>query len=168
MCNNIIIYNIQVIAVSAKTRETALKTHNKMGSLNRATLIGNVGKKPEVRTLQSGTKVATFSLATTEPAYTAPNGQQVEARTEWHNVVAWAGLASIVERFLLQGSQVYVEGKIRSRTYDNQQGEKRYITEIVAENIVLLKNGTDSQQQPQQPAQAPQPAQQGKDDDLPF
>lgn len=140
-----------------------------MGSLNRATLIGNVGKTPEVRTLQSGTKVATFSMATTEPAYTTQNGQQVEARTEWHNVVAWAGLASIVERYLQQGTQVYVEGKIRYRTYDNQQGEKRYITEVVAENIVLLKKGGDNQQpvQPQQQA-APPTQQQGKDDDLPF
>lgn len=141
-----------------------------MGSLNRATLIGNVGKTPEVRTLQSGTKVATFSLATTESAYTAQNGQQVEARTEWHNVVAWAGLATIVERFLQQGTQVYVEGKIRYRTYDNQQGEKRYITEVVAENIVLLKKGNDPQQPAQQQQQAaPQTQQQqGKDDDLPF
>ena len=140
-----------------------------MGSLNRATLIGNVGKTPEVRTLQSGTKVATFSMATTEPAYTTQNGQQVEARTEWHNVVAWAGLASIVERYLQQGTQVYVEGKIRYRTYDNQQGEKRYITEVVAENIVLLKKGGDNQQpvQPQQQAEPPT-KQQGKDDDLPF
>lgn len=141
-----------------------------MGSLNRATLIGNVGKTPEVRTLQSGTKVATFSLATTESAYTAQNGQQVEARTEWHNVVAWAGLATIVERFLQQGTQVYVEGKIRYRTYDNQQGEKRYITEVVAENIVLLKKGNDPQQpaQPQQQAAPQTQQQQGKDDDLPF
>lgn len=141
-----------------------------MGSLNRATLIGNVGKTPEVRTLQSGTKVATFSLATTESAYTAQNGQQVEARTEWHNVVAWAGLATIVERFLQQGTQVYVEGKIRYRTYDNQQGEKRYITEVVAENIVLLKKGNDPQQPAQQQQQAaPQTQQQqGKYDDLPF
>ena len=140
-----------------------------MGSLNRATLIGNVGKAPEIRNLQSGTKVATFSMATTEPAYTTQNGQQVEARTERHNVVAWAGLASIVERYLQQGTQVYVEGKIRYRTYDNQQGEKRYITEVVAENIVLLKKGGDNQQpvQPQQQA-VPPTQQQGKDDDLPF
>ena len=140
-----------------------------MGSLNRATIIGNVGKTPEVRTLQSGTKVATFSMATTEPAYTTQNGQQVEARTEWHNVVAWAGLASIVERYLQQGTQVYVEGKIRYRTYENEQGEKRYITEVVAENIVLLKKGGDNQQpvQPQQQA-APPTQQQGKDDDLQF
>lgn len=97
-----------------------------MGSLNRATLIGNVGKTPEVKPLQ--------------------NGSKVEARTEWHTVVAWAGLATIVERYLQQGQQVYVEGKIRYRSYDNQQGQKRYITEIVAENIVLLKNGQPQQQ----------------------
>lgn len=118
-----------------------------MGSLNRATLIGNVGKAPDVRTLPNGTKVAQFSLATTEPAYTAQNGQQVEARTEWHSIVAWAGLASIVERFLQQGTQVYIEGKIRYRQYENQQQQKRYVTEIIADNIVLLKNGEAPQQQ---------------------
>lgn len=124
-----------------------------MGSLNRATLIGNVGKTPNVRTLASGAKVAQFSLATTEPAFTnKQTGEQVPARTEWHNVVAWAGLATIVERYLLQGSQVYVEGKIRYRSYENEQHQKRYITEIIAENIVLLKNGDAQQQQPQQPS----------------
>lgn len=122
-----------------------------MGSLNRATLIGNVGKTPDVRTLASGAKVAQFSLATTEPAYTnRQTGEQVPARTEWHNVVAWAGLATIVERYLLQGSQVYVEGKIRYRSYENEQQQKRYITEIIADNIVLLKNGDAQQPQPQQ------------------
>lgn len=137
-----------------------------MGSLNRATLIGNVGKTPDVRTLPNGTKVAQFSLATTEPAYTAQNGQQVEARTEWHSVVAWAGLATIVERFLQQGTQVYVEGKIRYRQYENQQQQKRYVTEIIAENIVLLKNGK-AQPQQQQYAGAYNPAA-NADDDLPY
>lgn len=122
-----------------------------MGSLNRATLLGNVGKAPDVRTLQNGTKVAQFSLATTEPAYTnRQTGEQVPARTEWHSIVAWAGLATIVERFLQQGTQVYVEGKIRYRTYENEQQQKRYITEIVADSIVLLKNGDTMPQQAQQ------------------
>ncbi len=122
-----------------------------MGSLNRATLIGNVGKTPDVRTLASGAKVAQFSLATTEPAYTnRQTGEQVPARTEWHSIVAWAGLATIVERFLQQGTQVYVEGKIRYRTYENEQQQKRYITEIVADSIVLLKNGDTMPQQAQQ------------------
>ena len=121
-----------------------------MGSLNRATLIGNVGKASEVKPLQNGSKVAQFSLATTEPAYTTQQGQQVEARTEWHNIVAWAGLATIVERYLSQGQQVYVEGKIRYRSYENSNGEKRYLTEIVADNIVLLKNGQPQQQAQQQ------------------
>lgn len=122
-----------------------------MGSLNRATLLGNVGKAPEVRTLANGTKVAQFSLATTEPAYTnRQNGEQVPARTEWHSIVAWAGLATIVERFLQQGTQVYVEGKIRYRTYETEQQQKRYVTEIVADSIVLLKNGDTTPQQDQQ------------------
>lgn len=121
-----------------------------MGSLNRATLLGNVGKAPDVRTLANGTKVAQFSLATTEPAYTnRQTGEQVPARTEWHSIVAWAGLATIVERFLQQGTQVYVEGKIRYRTYETEQQQKRYITEIVADSIVLLKNGDTTPQQVQ-------------------
>ena len=129
-----------------------------MGSLNRATLIGNVGKAPEVKTLANGGKVAQFSLATTEPAYTQQNGQRVEARTEWHNVVAWAGLATICERYLTQGAQVYVEGKIRYRTYENQQQQKRYVTEIVAENVVLLKNNNEQLPQGLRQQQAPAPA----------
>ena len=144
-----------------------------MGSLNRATLIGNVGKAPEVRTLVNGNKVAQFSLATTEPAYTQQNGQRVEARTEWHNVVAWAGLANICERFLTQGAQVYVEGKIRYRTYENQQQQKRYVTEIVAENIVLLKNNEQQaqglrQQQTQAPASAYAGTPANNNDELPY
>lgn len=120
-----------------------------MGSLNRATLIGNVGKTPEIRTTNNGTKVAQFSLATTEPSYTnRQTGEVVPARTEWHSIVAWAGLAGVVEQYLPQGAQVYVEGIIRYRSYENEQGQKRYITEIVADNIVLLKNGEPQPSQP--------------------
>lgn len=148
-----------------------------MGSLNRATLLGNVGKNPEIKNLPSGNKVAMFSLATTVPAYVRQTGEQVPARTEWHSIVAWAGLATIAQKFLQQGSQVYVEGEIRYRTYDNQQGQKRYVTEIVAENIVLLKNGDQNQsaknaQSTQYPPYAYQSQQQAQppqnSDNLPF
>lgn len=129
-----------------------------MGSLNRVELIGNLGKNPDVKQLESGNKVATFSLATTDPAYTTSQGVQVEARTEWHNIVAWGGSATIAERFLTKGQQVYIEGKLRTRSYDDKQtGQKRYTTEVVCERIVLLNNGGNreagSYQQPQQAGQ---------------
>ena len=118
-----------------------------MGSLNRATLIGNVGKAPEIRNLQSGTKVATFSMATTEPAYTTQQGRQVAAKTEWHNIVAWGGMATIAERFLAKGQQVYVEGKMRYRNYeDSSTGQRKYVAEVVCSNIVLLSSNATSRE----------------------
>ena len=90
-----------------------------MGSLNKIELIGNLGKKPDVKTLDNGAKVAMFTLATTEPAYTTQQGKQVSAKTEWHNIIAWGGMATIAERFLAKGQQVYVEGKMRYRNYED-------------------------------------------------
>ncbi|HLP42335.1 MAG TPA: single-stranded DNA-binding protein [Fibrobacteria bacterium] len=107
-----------------------------MGSLNKATLIGNLGKDPEVRAIPSGAKVANFSIATTE-SYTDKNGQKVD-KTEWHNIVMWRGLAEVAEKYLRKGSQVYVEGRLQTRSWDDQNGQKRYTTEIVADNMVML------------------------------
>jgi single-strand DNA-binding protein len=107
-----------------------------MGSLNKATLIGNLGKDPEVRAIPSGVKVASFSIATSE-SYTDKSGQKVD-KTEWHNIVMWRGLAEVAEKYLKKGSQVYVEGRIQTRTWDDQNGQKRYTTEIVADNLVML------------------------------
>ena len=90
-----------------------------MGSLNRVELIGNLGKQPEIKQVNNGNKVATFTLATTEPAHTMQNGTQVQEKTEWHNIVAWGGNASIAERFLKKGQQVYIEGKMRTRMGKN-------------------------------------------------
>lgn len=107
-----------------------------MGSLNKATLIGNLGKDPEVRAIPSGAKVANFSIATTE-SYTGKDGNKVD-KTEWHNIVMWRGLAEVAEKYLRKGSQVYIEGRLQTRSWDDQNGQKRYTTEIVADNMVML------------------------------
>lgn len=145
-------------------------------SLNKAQLIGNVGKDPDVRYLDSGVAVATFPLATTDRAYTLPNGTQVPERTEWHNIVLWRGLAETAEKYIHKGDKLYIEGKIRSRSYDDQNGVKRYVVEIFADNMEML-TPRSAQPAPAQPAQsaAPQqsaPAQSSQSadasDDLPF
>lgn len=105
-------------------------------ALNKVLLIGNVGKDPEIRHLESGASVATFTLATTE-RYKDRNGEAVET-TEWHSIVAWSKLADLAEKYIVKGSQIYVEGRIRSRRYTAQSGEDRYVTEIVADGIQLL------------------------------
>ena len=107
-------------------------------SVNKVILIGNVGKDPEVRQLDSGVKVATFTLATTERGYTLQNGTQVPDRTEWHNIVLWRGLADTAEKSVKKGSKLYVEGMIRTRSYEDQNKVKRYITEIFGNNMELL------------------------------
>ena len=133
-------------------------------SLNKAMLIGNVGRDPEVRYLdgQSGNaKVATFTLATTE-RYRDRNGETRE-NTEWHNIVAWRSTADVVERFVKKGTQVYIEGRIRTRSWDDQNGNKRYTTEIIADNLQLLGKRAENpgaqpggyQQQPSQGYQQP-------------
>lgn len=126
-----------------------------MASLNRVTLIGNVGKDPEIKTFASGNKVAQITLATTE-RYKDRNGEQKED-TEWHSVQAFGKLADVVERFVHKGSLLYVEGKIRTRSYESD-GRTIYKTEIVANAIQML----DRRQQEQRPAQADD-----NDEDLP-
>ena len=110
-------------------------------SLNKVQLIGNVGKDPEVRYLDSGVAVATFPLATTDRAYTLANGTQVPERTEWHNIVLWRGLAETAEKYVHKGDKLYIEGKIRTRSYDDQNGVKRYVTEIFGDNMEMLISG---------------------------
>ena len=107
-------------------------------SLNKVMLIGNVGKEPDVRYLDNGVAVATLALATTERGYRLQNGTEVPERTEWHNVILWRGLAETAEKYVHKGDKLYIEGKIRSRTYDDQNGVKRYITEIFADNMEML------------------------------
>lgn len=107
-------------------------------SLNKVMLIGNVGQEPVVRYLDGGVCVATLTLATTERGYTLQNGTQVPERTEWHNVVVWRKQAEYVEKYIHKGHKLFVEGKIQSRSYDDKQGIRRYVVEIMAENIELL------------------------------
>ena len=118
-------------------------------SVNKVFLLGRVGKPVEVRDTDKG-KVATFTLATSE-FYKDREGNKKE-NTEWHNIVAWKGTAEVVEKFVKKGTPLYVEGRIRTRSWDDQQGNKRYITEIIADNVQLLGKKEDSQ-----PAQQVQP-----------
>ena len=138
-------------------------------SLNKAMLIGNVGRDPEVRYLEgnNGAKVATFTLATTE-RYRDRNGE-VRENTEWHNIVAWRNNADVAERFVRKGTQLYIEGRIRTRSWDDQTGNKRYTTEIIADTLQLLgkksdnpasQGGYQQQAQPQQSYSQPQSYQQ--------
>ena len=139
-------------------------------SVNKVILIGNVGKDPDVRYLDNGVAVATFPLATTERGYTLQNGTQVPERTEWHNIVLWRGLAQTAEKYVHKGDKLFIEGKIKSRSYDDQNGVKRYVVEIFADNMEMLTpRGAAQPQHPQmqqQPVQ--QPMEENPTDDLPF
>lgn len=115
-------------------------------SLNKVQLIGNVGKEPDIRYIESGVAVAQFPLATTERGYTLANGTQVPERTEWHNIVMWRGLAEVVEKYVHKGDKLYIEGKIKTRSYDDQNGIKRYVTEIYADNMEMLSSRTTTPQ----------------------
>jgi len=112
-----------------------------MAGINKVILLGNLGKDPEIRSLENGASVAKFPLATSE-TYKNRNGERVET-TEWHNVVMWRGLAEIAEKYLKKGSKVYIEGKIRTRSYDDKDGNKKYITEIEADNMLMLDGRGD-------------------------
>lgn len=147
-------------------------------SINKAILVGNVGKDPEVRYLDKNVAVANFTLATTERGFTMQNGTQIPERTEWHNIVAWRGLAELAEKYIRKGSQLYIEGKIQTRSWE-KDGVKRYTTEIYADNIQLLgrrseQSGDTSSSQPEvtppPPATSPDDVVSASDgaDDLPF
>ena len=144
--------------------------------INKVILIGHLGKDPEVQVFD-GVKRAAFSLATDE-SYRDKDGNRVD-RVEWHNVSLWRGLAEVSERFLRKGAKVYVEGKLRTRTYQDETGKQRYFTEVVADNMMMLdrKEGSDvSSEKPAAPPSAqfePLPesditAAPPIDDDLPF
>ena len=144
-------------------------------SVNKVILVGNVGKDPELRHLDSGVAVASFPLATSEN-YIAKNGDKVST-TEWHNIVLWRGLAEIAEKYVTKGRQLYIEGKIRTRSWDDKDGNKRYTTEIVADVMQMLGSKNDGQGQnpntgddPKSAAsfESPDIEEQGDDDDLPF
>lgn len=150
-----------------------------MASLNKVLLIGNLGKDPEIRHTENNLAIAKFSLATTE-VYNDRDGNRQE-KTEWHNVVAFRKLAEVAERFLKKGKQVYIEGKIQTRQYE-ENGQTKYFTDIVADQLLMLGRKGDDADQPAggggnyQSASAPAAkqtaqAQEGggqDDDDLPF
>jgi single-strand DNA-binding protein len=145
-----------------------------MSGVNKVILIGNLGSDPQVRYTPQGTAVANFNIATTE-RFNNKSGER-EERTEWHRIVAWGKLAEICQQYLKKGKQVYIEGRLQTRQWEDQQGQKRQTTEIVAQNMQMLGRAGDavgggggtefaSQDFPSEPA--PQTAN-STDDDLPF
>lgn len=146
-------------------------------SVNKVILLGNVGQDPKVTYYDGGNCVAQLSLATTEKGYTLQNGTQIPDRTEWHNLIFRNRLGEIVDKYVHKGDKLYVEGKIRTRSYDDQSGIKRYVTEVFVDNMEMLTPKSASQeatpvgqpapvQQPVQPQNTP--AQDNSADDLPF
>ncbi len=140
-------------------------------SLNKVMLIGNVGKEPDVRYLDNGVAVATFPLATSERGYRLQNGTEVPERTEWHNVVLWRGLAETAEKYVHKGDKLFIEGKIRSRSYDDQNGVKRYVTEIFADSMEMLttlRSGSQASAQTGEATSAASRKTTNGDEGLPF
>lgn len=146
-------------------------------SVNKVILVGNVGRDPEIRHLDTGVAVANFPLATSE-SYTAKNGERVTT-TEWHNIVLWRGLAEVAEKYVTKGKQLYIEGRIRTRSYDDKDGVKKYITEIYGDVMQMLgspggnqgssssdNENTERRSAPQ--VNEPEPEEPEGDDDLPF
>ncbi|MBL4709522.1 MAG: single-stranded DNA-binding protein [Flavobacteriales bacterium] len=119
-----------------------------MAGVNKVILVGNLGKDPEVRHLENGAAVANFSIATSE-TYKDKNGNRQE-QTEWHNIVLWRGLAQIAEKYLRKGSQVYVEGKLKTRSWQDKDGNTRYTTEVVGDQMTMLggKNNSNNNSAP--------------------
>ena len=140
-----------------------------MAGVNKVILIGNLGKDPEVRYLDSGVAVANFSLATTEN-YKNKEGERI-SQTEWHNIVLWRGLAEVAEKWLKKGSSVYIEGKIRHRKWEDKEGNTRYTTEILGDNMTMLgKKDDNSSDAPESTVTTDEESvpEAEKGDDLPF
>lgn len=149
-------------------------------SVNKVILLGHVGRDPEVRYVAQGQPVASFSLATTERGFTNSNGVQVPERTEWHNIVMWGRNAEVAEKYVRKGTQLYIEGHLRTRMWEDRNAIKRYVTEVYVDTFELLgRPKTDAGQQPmqqpmqqtvQQPVQQPmqQPIQQQTAEEPPF
>jgi single-strand DNA-binding protein len=114
-----------------------------MRGINKVMLIGNLGKDPDVQYLESNVAVAKFSLATTE-TFKDKNGK-LSSQTEWHTIVLWRGLAELAEKYLHKGSLVYVEGRLKSRTWDDKDGVRRFATEIIGENLIMLDKRVDKE-----------------------
>jgi len=125
--------------------------------MNKVMLIGNVGQDPEVRYVDQGVAVARIRLATTERGYTLQNGTQVPEHTDWHNVILWRRLAEVVEKYVHKGDKLYIEGRIRYTTYDDKQGQRRYTTEIWADNMEMLSPKSNTPAETVQPVMAGEP-----------
>ena len=146
------------------------------GSVNKVILIGNLGKDPEVRHLENGAAVANFSIATSENYKDRKTGEKV-SQTEWHNIVAWRGLAEIAEKYLKKGAKVYIEGKLKTRTWQDKEGNNRYSTEVITDNLTMLGSTGESmassnQVKPVENESNPSPEKEfsspDENDDLPF
>lgn len=111
-----------------------------MSGINKVILVGHLGKDPEIRQLEGGVSVASFPLATSETF--SKDGKKVE-QTEWHNIVLWRSLADVAAKFLQKGKLVYIEGKLRTRSFEDKEGVKKFTTEVVAENFTMLGRKTD-------------------------
>jgi single-strand DNA-binding protein len=139
-----------------------------MAGVNKVILIGNLGRDPEVRHLEGGVSVANFPIATTE-SYKDKSGNRVE-QTEWHNIVMWRGLAEVAEKYLKKGMTIYVEGKLRTRSYD-KDGQKHYRTEVLSDNMTILSRKDDNKKDIEGTSSAEVPplrSEGGSNDDLPF
>jgi single-strand DNA-binding protein len=141
-----------------------------MAGVNKVILVGNLGKDPDIRNLESGSKVANFSLATTE-FYKGKDGNRAE-QTEWHNISVWNQLADLSEKYLKKGDKIYLEGRIRTRSYDDKDGVKKYITEIIGNQMTFLgspQRSDDNQNTSSAQNDAPVVNDTGEGDgDLPF
>ena len=116
-----------------------------MRGINRVTLVGNLGKDPELKTLPDGTALAKMTVATTE-TYRLKNGSS-QTHTDWHTIITWRGLAALAGQYLHKGSLVYIEGKIRYRQYDDKEGQKKYVTEIIADQLLILDKKPGAKEQ---------------------
>lgn len=148
------------------------------GSVNKVILIGNLGKDPEVRVLENGTKLVRFSIATSETYNDKATGERREV-TDWHNIVVWRALAEVAEKYLTKGQKVYVEGKLKTRSWQDESGVTKYATEVVADNFTMLTPKSEmnssagspnysSQDTPKKPEPMNDNLSNEDDDDLPF
>lgn len=143
-----------------------------MSGVNKVILVGNLGKDPEVRHLEGGATVANFPVATSE-TYKDRNTGERKTQTEWHNVVLWRGLADVAEKYLRKGNQVYIEGKLRTRSWEDKDGNKRYTTEVVGDNMTMLggrseQDSSSMQSSPSESNVTSPEFEQDNSDDLPF
>lgn len=136
-------------------------------SVNKVILMGNVGKDPDIRTFDNGGAVAQFPLATTKRGFKTKDGKEVPERTEWHNIVLSNGLAKIAGQYVKKGDRLYIEGELRTRSYDDNNGTKHYITEVYVYDMQMLTPKKD-EQTGGQPGTVPTPPPPTPDDDLPF